>query len=312
MESSGMFLLQQSDHHSSYFEVFRDLRKSEELFDFSIGCENNVIEAHKIILSACSPFFRQVLEKIKQTHPFIYLKDVMYEDLKAIVDYVYAGETKVASANLDRFFEVAKELKVHGLYTENDQYQVFQYKESTDDLEENPIESNVEPNNIKTDSDNTESYIDDSIKSEMTEEANSSLDGSFDMMALEEMESDKNTENSDDLSRATEVKSPLKSDNSFSNRANSNSPWKGETSTSQMKRLKEEVSKRLEKIIGAGGERLWKCTECGKEMASKQKIEYHVDTHLEGFTHHCKICEKPYKTRGALSVHMSLTHRKSK
>jgi len=308
-----MFLLQQSDHHSSYFEVFRDLRKSEELFDFSIGCENYVIEAHKIILSACSPFFRQVLGKLKQNHPFIYLKDVMYEDLRAIVDYVYAGETKVASANLDRFFEVAKELKVHGLYTENDQHQVFKYKESITDHEENPVESSCNSNNINTvsGSDNVESYIDD-IESELTDEANSSLDGSFDMMGLEEMESNKNTEKSDNRSRATEDKSPLKSDNSSSNRTKSNTSCLDETSTSQMKRLKEEVSKRLERIIGAGGECLWKCTECGKEMVSKQKIEYHVDTHLEGFTHHCKICERPHKTRGALSVHMSLTHRKSK
>ena len=77
MVSNGTMILQQTDFLSSFVGSFQELRKAEELFDVTLACEDETIEAHKVVISSCSPFFRHVFSKTKQTHPFIYLKGVL-------------------------------------------------------------------------------------------------------------------------------------------------------------------------------------------------------------------------------------------
>merc|ERR1712129_355647 len=66
-------------------------------------------------MAACSSFFRNVFRKSTQNHPFVYLKGVLHKDLVALFDYIYTGETQVAAEDVDRFIEVAREMKVNGL-----------------------------------------------------------------------------------------------------------------------------------------------------------------------------------------------------
>merc|ERR1712129_76529 len=94
---------------------FQELRIAEELFDVTLACEDQTIEAHKVVLSACSPFFRSVFKKMKEKQPFIYLKGVMHKDLVALLDYIYTGETQVRAEDVNRFIEVGREMKVKGL-----------------------------------------------------------------------------------------------------------------------------------------------------------------------------------------------------
>ena len=115
MGSSGYLLLQQSEFVSNYVGSFQELRSAGELFDVTLACEDETVEAHKVVISACSPFFRRVLTKTKQNHPFIYLKGVLYKDLVALMEYIYAGETQVLAEDVNRFIETAQELKVKGL-----------------------------------------------------------------------------------------------------------------------------------------------------------------------------------------------------
>ena len=44
-----------------------------------------VFQAHQAILSACSPWFEEVLSQSQHPHPVIILKDVRYQDLKNII-----------------------------------------------------------------------------------------------------------------------------------------------------------------------------------------------------------------------------------
>ena len=38
----------------------QDIRDDKDFFDVTLACDDDQIQAHKVILSACSPFFRQV------------------------------------------------------------------------------------------------------------------------------------------------------------------------------------------------------------------------------------------------------------
>merc|ERR1712203_1217599 len=78
------------------------------------------IQAHKVILSACSPFFRGVLRRNPHAHPLLYLKGVKFSDLTAVLNFMYHGEVNVAQEELNSFLAVAEELRVKGL-TQNNQ-----------------------------------------------------------------------------------------------------------------------------------------------------------------------------------------------
>ncbi len=72
-------------------------------------------KAHKMVLSACSPYFKSLLEENPAKHPIIILKDVPFQHLTAILEFMYAGEVNVAQDQLPAFLKTAERLKVKGL-----------------------------------------------------------------------------------------------------------------------------------------------------------------------------------------------------
>ena len=95
--------------------AFRELREDKDFFDITLACDNEQLQAHKVILSACSPFFRTVLRRNRHEHPLLYLKGVKYADLVSVLNFMYHGEVNVAQEELNSFLAVAEDLKVKGL-----------------------------------------------------------------------------------------------------------------------------------------------------------------------------------------------------
>merc|ERR1719350_764757 len=77
------------------------------------------MQAHKVILSACSPFFRTILRRNKHENPLLYLKGVRFTDLVSVLNFMYHGEVNVAQEELNSFLAVAEDLKVKGLTQNN-------------------------------------------------------------------------------------------------------------------------------------------------------------------------------------------------
>jgi len=103
------------DFTSNLSLTVKDLRNDADFLDVSIACEDDTIDAHKVILSAASPFFRNILRKNKHPHPYIYLNGVKLKDMKNLIDFMYYGEATVSHEDLDKFMSVAHDLKVKGL-----------------------------------------------------------------------------------------------------------------------------------------------------------------------------------------------------
>jgi len=103
------------DFTSNLSLTVKDLRNDADFLDVSIACEDDTIEAHKVILSAASPFFRNILKKNKHPHPYIYLNGIKLKDMKNLIDFMYNGEATVSHEDLDKFMSVAHDLKVKGL-----------------------------------------------------------------------------------------------------------------------------------------------------------------------------------------------------
>jgi len=117
MSGSGneKFCLKWNEFESNVSTAFRELRDDKDFFDVTLACDGNQLEAHKVILSACSPFFRGVLKRNPHAHPLLYLKGIKYEDVLAVLNFMYHGEVNIAQDELNSFLAVAEDLQVKGL-----------------------------------------------------------------------------------------------------------------------------------------------------------------------------------------------------
>jgi len=104
-----------TDFESNISVAFRELRRENDFFDVTLVCNEDQIPAHKVVLSACSPFFRSILKRNPHAHPLIYLKGVEVNNLKSVLDFMYNGEANVGQGELNSFLAVAEELKVKEL-----------------------------------------------------------------------------------------------------------------------------------------------------------------------------------------------------
>jgi len=119
MASTEKFCLRWNDFESNISIAFRELREEKDFFDVTLACDDNQIQAHKVILSACSPFFRNVLRRNPHQHPLLYLKGVKYSELMSVLNFMYMGEVNVAQEELNSFLAVAEDLRVKGLTQTN-------------------------------------------------------------------------------------------------------------------------------------------------------------------------------------------------
>lgn len=109
------FCLRWNNHQSALVSVFDHLLQSEAFVDVTLAVEGLLLRAHKLVLSACSPYFQAVFASHPAKHPIIILKDVRYNDLRALLDFMYKGEVAVDQDRLPAFLRLAESLKIRGL-----------------------------------------------------------------------------------------------------------------------------------------------------------------------------------------------------
>lgn len=107
--------LKWNNHKLAFIHVLGILRDKELYTDATIACEGILYNVHKLVLSTCSDYFSDILEKIKCKNPVIILKDIKHKDLEALLDYMYLGEVNVQQGDLTSLIKVAECLRIKGL-----------------------------------------------------------------------------------------------------------------------------------------------------------------------------------------------------
>ncbi|XP_012248770.1 protein abrupt isoform X2 [Bombus impatiens] len=115
--SSGeqQYSLRWNDFHSSILSSFRHLRDEEDFVDVTLACDSSSFTAHKVVLSACSPYFRRLLKANPCQHPIVILRDVASSDMESLLRFMYHGEVHVGQEQLAAFLKTAQMLQVRGL-----------------------------------------------------------------------------------------------------------------------------------------------------------------------------------------------------
>jgi len=122
--------LRWNDFESILSRSFSEMRDESDFFDVRVACfdEKSVMKtlpAHRVVLSACSPVFKELLRVMGRTGdskgPLIFLRGISYHEMEAVLDFMYNGQTKVQHTDLDAFLAAAEELKIKGLTTNTGQ-----------------------------------------------------------------------------------------------------------------------------------------------------------------------------------------------
>lgn len=119
MTTTQQYSLKWNNYHTHLAFHFESLRTEEEFTDVTLCCEGKKIKAHKIILSACSTYFRDVFKENPHPHPVIIFKNVKHTDLASIIQFMYNGEVSVIQELLPTFLQTAELLQVRGLTDTN-------------------------------------------------------------------------------------------------------------------------------------------------------------------------------------------------
>lgn len=121
------------------------LLTDEQLVDVTLAAEGQILRAHKLILSVCSTYFRElfkvylnlfhivyvyifysikvlvIIQGNSCKHPIVILKDVNYRDLSAMLHFMYQGEVNIKQEDIASFLKVAETLQIKGLTTETEE-----------------------------------------------------------------------------------------------------------------------------------------------------------------------------------------------
>ena len=131
---------------------------SEDFTDVTLVTDDKkTIKAHRNILSACSPVFKNILQMdTTSSHPIIYLRGIQYSEIESILQFIYLGEAKLHEERMNEFLSVSKNLEIQELskdvpqIDQSDQNQVI-FTEDENSLHDDNIteveqESTIESN----------------------------------------------------------------------------------------------------------------------------------------------------------------------
>ena len=124
MKPGSMFSFRWSEFELQRNIELKEIRDNHELFDVTIACDDDQIGAHKLMLSAGSKFFQQILQKTQSNHPYLYIRGCKLKDMRSVLDFLYFGEVSVDQHDVQQFMSLAKDLLIKGFelsdYVENE------------------------------------------------------------------------------------------------------------------------------------------------------------------------------------------------
>ena len=255
--------------------TFAQLRDDQDFTDVTLVCEDgdHQIGAHKVVLASASPVFSNLLRNNPHPRPLIFMKGLKSEELMAIVDFLYYGQTKVAQTNLATFLALAAELQLKGLAGVKGRNENEKEVEAVkNDVEEDEREEVRSKTNAIVEADHEQR----DISSNSGKSENEILNSHFEPTVYNQYEYTDSTSSSFDLEKFHQ-------------------------------HVESMMSKKLDTFL-YGSKLAWACNLCGKE-ATQGQIRRHIESkHITGVRHKCDLCHKTSKSRYALEVHKKRNH----
>ena len=344
MIKSERFCLKWNDFRENICSSFSSLRTDTDLTDVTLACEDGQrVAAHKIILAAASPLFKNMFKMNRHPSPLIYMRGMKSEYLFAIIEFIYCGETNIYHENIDDFLAIADELRLVGLrgvsnapYDERKNIgNPMKYTEQIEQTSNHQLSDSSESiQSYKTEVVDTYSEYqldeprphDTPTKENLSGEANVYQENLYDILAVK-LKLKNLIVKPNDANDAGEIIDDLKysslSVNPCQNgEINEHTDYHNEEpilpkTPEHNKKHSIDDGKELDDKIKSmwirtqiDGQRIYVCKLCGKKDNTNSHITQHVEAnHIKGFSNPCRLCDKILKTRVGLKKHNLIVHK---
>jgi len=320
MSGNEHFCLRWNDFESNISRAFQAIREEKDFFDVTIACEDEQVQAHKVILSACSPFFKKILRKNPHQNPLLFLKGVKYAEIVSILNFMYHGEVNVTQDDLNGFLAVAEELKVKGL-TQNDQ-------NNSGERSKNSSKQSREPPDIKDPPPIKKPRIQQQ-RNEEIQEINMPVpvktEPGSEVINQTQSSDQYNTQHSTHFANTDTMLVESQEESydqvydygGYEDDTQQYDPTQGSLNTSRPDGNKGDFR---DSIMGHMmtreydhdfGGNVWRCAVCGKTHKSKSLIRDHVEAqHCKTINYTCDQCGKIFKTHDSFKKHIAVHKRR--
>ncbi|XP_066954911.1 broad-complex core protein isoforms 1/2/3/4/5-like isoform X6 [Macrobrachium rosenbergii] len=135
------FCLRWNNFQANIVSSFETLLDREEFVDVTLTAEGKSVKAHRVLLSACSPYFRDLFRDLPaHQHPVIVLRDTSFTELKSLLSFIYHGEVNVSQERLGLLLKTAEALRIKGLAQDKKTSDNEQFGSLTNSPEKEPEE----------------------------------------------------------------------------------------------------------------------------------------------------------------------------
>ena len=285
--STEKLSLKWNDFQENLCLSVKELKGSVDFSDVTLACDDDEqIEAHKVILSGSSPYFKNILTKNVHPHPLIFLRGLKFSELNSLIDFIYFGEVSIAADELDKFLSIAEEFQLKGLgdkkvefEQENQQNQPNRSKPEAKRNEKKRSKGGDCGNDGVTDRMPRNVYSEGLKTNQLAKEGPNLFETMKQEIANEKVHYYEKEHKENSITEALdEVKATDTGDKSYLVTIPENSS------------LDETISTLMEAQDGQ-----WACNLCGKQMKRKKDMMNHTEVHIGGITHPCSSCGKGFR-----------------
>lgn len=96
-----------SSYYTSFFESLKLLYDDEKFFDIELHCAdsentNNIIKAHRVVLSSSSSYFEAMFgnDFNENRNKIVKFHSINYNILKTLINFIYTGKIEINQANV--------------------------------------------------------------------------------------------------------------------------------------------------------------------------------------------------------------------
>ena len=265
------------DYPDHLKEMLHNMINNKDFTDVTLVCnDGHEVQAHKAVLSACSPVFKKMLSnRLSFIQPIVFLKGINHEELQFLLQFAYLGQTTFHQTNLKNFLEVASSLQIKELSNDRlaDEMEI-QPSNKTFTQED---DTNNKHKKSKVDSEPIDKRLSQDIMNKVDDEKTETV-------TMKE-------ENMNDLDICPICKSE------FSNKIDLKEHYK---SSHNVKKAGNKV----------GNE--YQCSSCAYITKQPNKLAQHFQLNHQDRMYKCSICEFKVKDRSLLKDHIEKEHKEKK
>ena len=216
------------------------------------------------------------------------LRGIVAQDLEAVLDFIYLGETKVSQADLERFLALAEELQLKGLSHLNEGLSATDARFSGAN---EPL------------SGNNERFWDFGTNEGLL----GNIDGLPDTNNQEEAIEPQETASDNKVDRKPIILHTKHLRKNSVDLKTSAKMFKNSEPKPQNHLIKEETAQMVEKLY-ENQNGIWACLQCAYTSKQRGHLREHVEKHIEGLEYSCNHCGKISRSSHTFRDHLRKKH----